>query len=442
MMSKPRVYVVITTFLPSVGGAEMQTLAQCQHLIQRGHAMHVVTFHHYIDSLPHEVVDGVPVTRVAGFLLGRRKQLPRLLQKILYFLAIFVMSWTLWRQRNEYDVLQVCQFNFLVLPLALVCLLARKPMSIIVISAGAGKRTKTHEPAKLLAGSLDPETPWLTVDGKTWIDGDLYGLETAGPLVVMAMGALLRRIGAIVVVLSSRMQRYVSEHHFDLPGMCVISNGVDLVRFQPLSAGLDDEQRLQTVVCVSKLRYEKGIDVLLQAWAIVHQQRPEARLILVGSGPIQAQLEKMAQALGIAGTVEFAGLQKDVPAQFHRGAIAILPSRWEGMPNALLEAMASGSACVATRVSGSEDLITPEQNGLLVESEDAQQMAQALLTLLNAPPLIQHYAQAARMTVEQQYGIEQIIDRYVALYHILVKRTKHHQGAAFLGGPMQEESDG
>lgn len=143
-MSKPRVYVVITTFLPSVGGAEMQTLAQCQQLRQRGHDMHVVTFHHYIDTLPHEVINGVPVTRVAGLLLGRRKKLPRLLQKILYFLAMFVMSWTLWRQRNKYDVLQVCQFNFLILPLALVCLLARKPMSIIVISAGAGKRTKTH----------------------------------------------------------------------------------------------------------------------------------------------------------------------------------------------------------------------------------------------------------------------------------------------------------
>jgi glycosyltransferase involved in cell wall biosynthesis len=420
-VSKLRVFVVITTFLPSVGGAEMQTLVQCQHLLQRGHAMQVMTFHHNAAWSSHEVIDGVPVTRVARFLLGRRKRLPRLLQKILYLLAIFVMGWTLWQRRNQYDVLQVCQFNFLVFPLALVCWLAKKPMSIIVISAGAGKRTKTHEPAKLLAGPLDPETPWLVVDGKTWIDGDLYGLQAAGPVVVKAMAALLRRTGAIIVVLSSRMRRYVSEHHLALADMYVIPNGVDLVRFQPLPADLFDEQRSRTVVCVSKLRYEKGIDVLLQAWAIVQRQRPEARLILVGSGPIQTQLEKMAQALGIADTVEFAGLQRDVPAQFQRGAIAILPSRWEGMPNALLEAMASGCACVATRVSGSEDLITPGHNGLLVEPEDAEEMAQALLTLLNTATLVKRFGQAARATVEQQYGLEQIIDRYVAMYHLLLK---------------------
>lgn len=424
-MSKPRVHVVITTFLPSVGGAETQTLAQCQNLLQRGHDMQVVTFRHQAAWAPYEVVKGVPVTRVAGFLLGRRKQLPRLFQKVLYFLAMFVMGWALWQRRNQYDVLQLCQFSLLVLPLAVVCFLARKPMAIIVISAGAGRKTKTNEPAKLLAGPLAPETPWLRVDGKTWIDGDLYGLEAAGPVIVMLIRRLLGRIGAIVIVLSTRMQRYVSEHHFDLAGTRIIPNGVDLLRFQ-LASNLHDEQRLQTVVCVSKLRYEKGIDVLLQAWHIVHQQRPEARLILVGSGPVQIPLEKMAQTLEIADTVEFAGLQSDVPAQFHRGAIAILPSRWEGMPNALLEAMASGAACIATRVSGSEDLIQSEHNGLLVEPEDAQQMAQALLKLLNNPTCIQHYAQAARTTVEQQYGLEQIIDMYTALYQMLMKRAGQH----------------
>lgn len=415
-MKKRRIYVVITTFYPSIGGAETQTLAQCQNLIQRDYEMHIITFRHKAAWLREEIIKGVPTTRVAGFLLGRRKVLPRLLQRILYLLAIFVMSWTLWQRRHQYDVLQVCQFNLLVLPLAIVCFLARKRMSIIVISAGAGKRTKTNESAKLLAGPLDPDTSWLKVDGKTWIDGDLYGLEAAGPLIVTMIRTLLQHIGATVVVLSSRMQQYVREHHFDLPGMQIIPNGVDLVRFQPGAPPIEDKQYYQTVVCVSKLRYEKGIDVLLQAWHIVHQQRPAARLVLVGSGPLQVQLEKMAQALDIADSVEFTGLQSDVPAQFHRGAIAILPSRWEGMPNALLEAMASGSACIATRVSGSEDLIQQADNGLLVESEDIQQMASALLTLLDDPALAQRYGQTARATVEQHYGLEHIIDMYETIY--------------------------
>ncbi len=416
MINKARVYVVITTFYPSIGGAETQTLAQCQSFMQRGYDMHIITFRHKMAWLRGEIIKGVPVTRVAGFLLGRRKVLPRLLQRILYLLAIFVMSWTLWQRRHQYDVLQVCQFNLLVLPLAVVCFLARKRMSIIVISAGAGKRTKTNESAKLLAGSLDSDASWLKVDGKTWIDGDLYGLEATGPLVVAVMRKLLQHSKATVVVLSSRMQRYVCEHHFDLPGMQIIPNGVDLLRFQPIMPDSEDEQYYQTVVCVSKLRYEKGIDVLLQAWHSVHQQRPTARLVLVGSGQLQGQLERMAQALEIAESVEFMGLRSDVPAQFHRGAIAILPSRWEGMPNALLEAMASGLACVATRVSGSEDLLQPAHNGLLVESENIQQMAQALLVLLADPVLVRRYGQAARTTVEQNYSLEHIIDMYVEIY--------------------------
>jgi glycosyltransferase involved in cell wall biosynthesis len=167
------------------------------------------------------------------------------------------------------------------------------------------------------------------------------------------------------------------------------------------------------------LRYEKGIDVLLQAWYLVQKQLPQpsqARLIIVGDGPLQTQLECMAQALGIAGSVEFAGLQSDILAQLHRGTLAVLPSRFEGMPNALLEAMACGSACVATRVSGSEDIIQHGVNGLLVESEDYQGMAQALFTLLRNPALAQKYGHVARTTIEKHFSLEHITDMYVELY--------------------------
>jgi glycosyltransferase involved in cell wall biosynthesis len=124
----------------------------------------------------------------------------------------------------------------------------------------------------------------------------------------------------------------------------------------------------------------------------------------------------MARTLDIVDSVEFAGLQSDIPAQLHRGKLAVLPSRREGMPNALLEAMACGSACVATRVSGSEDVIEHGVNGLLVESEDYEGMARALLTLLHDPSLAQEYGQAARATIEKHYSFEYIMDRYIELY--------------------------
>ena len=159
---------------------------------------------------------------------------------------------------------------------------------------------------------------------------------------------------------------------------------------------------------------------MLQAWRLVQQQMPEAQLLIVGSGPLQQTLTRMAQALGVTASVEFAGLQSDVPAQLHRGAIAVLPSRWEGMPSAVLEAMACGLPCVATRVSGSEDIIEPGVNGLLVEPEDYEDMARALLTLLRDPARARQYGQAARATIENQYSLDHIIDGYINLYQKMV----------------------
>ena len=326
-MSKLRIYVAITTFFPLIGGAETQTHAQCKLLCEKGIDATIVTFRHDKDWAPFEVIEGVPVMRIAGFFLGRRKLLPRLVQRLLYLFAMLEMSFTIWHHRKRFDVLQVCQFNLLVLPLAFVCRIAHKPMTIIVISAGAGKQTKSRNKARLISGPVDPTSSWLKVDGQTWIDGDLYGLERAGKPVLGFMQSQLKRIQVAVVVLSSRMSMYLAGHDLRLPDTQIIPNGVDMMRFCPLhdKNAPEEDCRAQTVICVSKMRYEKGIDVLLQAWRLVHEQVPGAQLIIVGSGPIQAQLERLASALCISESVEFAGLQSDVPSQLHRGKIGVLP---------------------------------------------------------------------------------------------------------------------
>ena len=108
--------------------------------------------------------------------------------------------------------------------------------------------------------------------------------------------------------------------------------------------------------------------------------------------------------------------------QFHRGNLAVLPSRFEGMPNAVLEAMACGLPCVATRVSGSEDIIQHGINGLLVEPQDYENMAKALLTLLCDPVLAKKYGHAARIRIEQHYSFQRILNMYIELYQELYQR--------------------
>ena len=432
-MSNPRIYFAIPTFHPLVGGLETQTLAQARNLRERGYAATVITFRHNKTWVPSEVIQGVPVIRVAGALLGGREKLPRPIQRLLYLLALLIMGWTLWRKRHCYDVLHVCQLSLLTLSAAIICWFTGKPMLVVIVSAAGsnlGQVTKSYGKVSLIAGSLDATTSWLQVDLQTLTGGDLDDLERFGRPVVRLVRSLLYRTHTPIVILSSRMRGYLAAHDFDLPDVQLIPNGVDITRFEPAHVDTSIGGREQVVVCVSKLRYEKGIDVLLQAWYLVHQQAPQAQLIIVGSGYLQAQLECMARELGIAASIEFAGLQSDVPGQLHRGSMAVLPSRWEGMPNALLEAMACGLPCVATRVSGSEDIIQHEVNGLLVESEDYQAMAQALLTLLRDPGLAQKYRRNARETVERQYSFERIMDRYVELYQRITEHRYQIAGDA------------
>ncbi len=420
--NKLRIYIAISTFHPFVGGAEKQAYAQGRILHERGHEATIVTFRHNKQWAKHESMAGVPIIRVAGLLLGDRNKQMRVFQQALYLLALVVMGWTLWRERHKYDLLHVYQLSLLALPAAIVCRLSGKPLIVAVRSSGSsGKVSGSHDTTSLLAGPLDPTSSWLRVDAQTWVDGDLEALVRLGKPCVRYTRMLLLQIHAVVVVLSSRMKEYVAAHDFLLPNTQLIPNGVDTKRFYPASDDTSiQETRMHTVVCVSKLRYEKGVDVLLQAWHLVQQQIPQARLILVGSGPIQPQLTQMAEALDIRESIEFAGLQNDVVAQLHRAGIAILPSRWEGMPNAVLEAMACGIPCIATRVSGSEDIIQQGVNGLLVEVEDYEAMAEALLMLLNNATLAKQYGQAARATVEQRYSLEYITDIYIELYQKMI----------------------
>lgn len=415
-MNTPRIYIVIGTFYPLVGGAETQALAQGKALRQLGYEAKILTFRHKNAWPVHDTIDGVPLMRVGGTFIGARTTLPRKIQQFLYMLALIALGWRLWQERHHYDVLHVYQLSLLTLPTAIVCRLAKKPMLIAVRSSGSGKTSGSHHTSSLLAGPLDPTLPWLQIEAETWVDGDLEGLVRMGKRTVHFARTQLLKLGAVVIVLSSRMKSYLAAHDFLLPSTRRIPNGVDIVRFHPTSEAPRDQTRSQTVVCVAKLRYEKGIDVLLQAWHLVHKEQPQARLLLVGSGPIQPQLTHMAEALEITDSVEFVGLQSDVVAQLHRSGIAVLPSRWEGMPNALLEAMACGLACVSTRVSGSEDIIEHGVNGLLVDIEDYEGMARALVTLLQNPTLAQNYGKNARLTIEQQYALDHITSLYIELY--------------------------
>jgi glycosyltransferase involved in cell wall biosynthesis len=345
---------------------------------------------------------------------------------------MFAMGWTLWRHRHHYDILHVYQLTLLTLPAAFVCRLAGKALVVSIRCADAGSSSTIHnDKASLIAGPLDLTTPWLEVTGLTRTGGDIESLAHLGKPVVRLAHVLLLHTRSIVTLLSSRSKHDLVAHHFALPNVQLIPNGVDITRFYPRTVEDMPEERTRIVICVAQLRYQKGIDVLLQAWRLVQEKQGRVapvRLLIVGSGSLRKQLERLADALGILDSVTFAGEQSDIPAQLRQSDIAVLPSRWEGMPNALLEAMACGLPCVATRVSGSEDIIQHGVNGLLIEPEDYEALAHALLLLLRDPVLAQSYGRNGRTTIEQHYALEHITDTYEELYHNLVEHPILRRG--------------
>src|SRR5436190_1705881 len=189
-MINPRIYLITATFLPAVGGAEKQAFTHGRSLRERGLEVTIITFRHKKAWPQREVIEGVPVIRVAGILLEDRWKLPRPLQKLAYLLAMLVMGRTLWKYRKCYDVLHVYKLTFLALLAALVCRLAGKRMIVSVRSTGSGELAKSHTNATLLAGPLDATASWLQVDGRLRVGGrvnvgsDLEVLERMGKPVV------------------------------------------------------------------------------------------------------------------------------------------------------------------------------------------------------------------------------------------------------------------
>lgn len=154
--------------------------------------------------------------------------------------------------------------------------------------------------------------------------------------------------------------------------LCVIPNGVDAERFANATpADLSPfgvPASAWTLVTVGRLMPQKGQDDLIEAVAPLMHEHPDLHLLIVGEGPERARLTQLASTLRVNSQVHLPGWQLDVPGILKGCQAFVLPSRWEGMPNALLEAMASGLPCIATNVEGvgelwgsgeSENLVTP-----------------------------------------------------------------------------------
>jgi glycosyltransferase involved in cell wall biosynthesis len=169
------------------------------------------------------------------------------------------------------------------------------------------------------------------------------------------------------------------------------------------------------IVNVGKLQIAKGQSDLLRAFRLV-RDRIDARLLIVGAGPLEGELRAQADGLGIGADVELVGFQGNPHAFMSRASVFVLSSHWEGFPNVLTEAMACGTAVVSTDCpSGPSEIIESGVNGLLVPVGDPEALASAVLTVLVDDELRQRLIARSRKDVER-YRSETIVGSYAGLF--------------------------
>ena len=155
-------------------------------------------------------------------------------------------------------------------------------------------------------------------------------------------------------------------------------------------------------VTVARLVHQKGIDVLIRALVLASCDSEGWGLTLVGDGPERMRLEAQAEQAGLAERIDFVGFRKDPHAFLVRAGVFVLPSRFEGMPNALMEAMAAGLAVIVTDASpGPLEVVVHGETGLVVPSEDPVALALALEQLATNPQLRDRLGSAAREKVKE-----------------------------------------
>ncbi len=198
------------------------------------------------------------------------------------------------------------------------------------------------------------------------------------------------------------------------PTLEVVTNSVDLPAAEPGGPGGEPgapPREPGLVVCTARLVEKKGIDVLIRAVATLAADRPSLRLELIGDGPQRAEYEALAASLGAAGSITFRGAlpYSEVTVALRRASVFALPAReardgdTDGLPVAILEALAYGVPVVATPIAGIPEAVIDGETGLLVAPEDVDATAAAIAALIDDPARSARFGAAGRALVAERH---------------------------------------
>lgn len=367
------VIMLVNEYSPlPVGGAERQAERLAGYLAGRGWPVWVLT--RRADGLPaRENRAGVQVIRPDTKGPGKLRTLS------------FVLGcWkTLWQLRHHYELLHA---HLAFGPAFAAVLAARVSGKKVIIKLGNSGRFG------------DIHTSQATLRGRLRI-------------------FVLRRWANRVIILDDTMRGEALAAGFDPSRLVRMNNGIDADAFSP---EFKSAEETVNVLYVGRLAAQKSLPVLLEAFAQALQACPWLRLTLVGDGGERAALEAISRELGLTGLVTFSGAQGDVRPYLKAADLFVLPSTAEGISNALLEAMSSGLACLATSVGGNADVLDQGRCGVLLPEGDVPAWSAALSRLGSDREARLQLGAAARQRILDVFDFSVVGAQYEELYQTLL----------------------
>ncbi len=373
-----RVVMVIQSYLPRLGGAEKQLAAVCRRLRQRGLEPSIVT-RRYAGMAAFESIDGTPVYRVPA-------PQPKPLAAFCYLLFGFFKTRSLRPQvLHAHELLSPSDLG----------ILAKRSLDCPLV-------------VKVLRG------------GKL---GDLDKLHhrRSGQRRIRR----LKQHVDIFLTISREINQELAAEGIE-PARCrFLPNGVDTEIYQPVSEREKMEIRAALglppgliYLYSGRLAPEKGLSTLLQAWDSVCERYPQAHLLILGSGEMEAELRKSAGR-----RVIFGGYVPDPCLYYQASDLFVLPSETEGLSNSMLEAMACGLPVLATRVGAAVELVQNGENGRLISAGDCAELAEAMEFFLTDPKEGRRMGTNARELVSQEYSLDKTVERLMDIYAELAGRS-------------------
>jgi glycosyltransferase involved in cell wall biosynthesis len=366
-----RILVINSEYPPIGGGAGNASANIARWFVAFGHEVAVLTAH--FDGLPRvESHDGLTVHRIPA--LRRKQDRSGAFEQLAFILSGTVYALGLTR-RFKPDV----TLAFFGMPSGAIAWLLKKLYRIPYV-------------VSLRGGDVPGFRPYDFKFFHKLIGPFLHVIWHAASQVIAnshGLGNLARAFDARV----------------DIP---IIPNGVDGSRF-------DVGQRdwaAPRLLSAGRIVYQKGLDLGLRALAQLREL--DWHWYIAGDGPQMASLKSLAHELGIGERVTFLGWQsqEELANGYHQASLFLFPSRHEGMPNAVLEAMASGLPVVATRIAGSEELVVDGETGVLVSPEDVDSLRDGLRALIIDADKRERMGHASRLRVEREYSWESVARQY------------------------------